>query len=327
MLKGAVPERALAERGISLVPYTGSVLVTGPFYIRAGSVSIYRGYDLVVQWEDAVPGIRHIDLQDTETVTVTCSDVMMIASLYPVQPVYTGSSAVVTPISNPTTILGQDGFLALSVHRQGTIDPADYPWFYVAGGINPVAATGIPANNTQVDQAYTRNYILPMGSVQFRSSNSLAASNGGVAFQGVVLRRIADSADRPFFQTATVSGFGGESTNMMLAFYEQANVAAQWGFSTGGTPAAVVRAFFTIIPIYRGSNEQTVEIVAQIYAPQWTPAAGNAIMAYGLNTNIPAIAAITYIHASGICMLMKGTQQPRPQPFFIGLRSVARTNS
>lgn len=323
VIKGPQAEQEATERGIQFLPYTGTIRVTGAFFIRAGSVSIYRGYDLVAQWEDAVPGIRKVELAGMESVNVTTADQMLIASPYPVITVTQVGSPVVVPIINPSSVLGAGGYLSLAVTKNGNPDPSDYPWFYNVGSLVP-NVNGLTADQQQVDQSFTRNFVGAQGSVQFRSSNSLAATNGGVAFQGDLLQASsASSRDRPFFHNAVLNALGGESTVLMVAFYEAANVAALWGFATAVLPANIVRSFYTMIPLHRGFNG-SIEITAQMYAPGWIPAAGNGISVYGFNTNVPAVVALTYIHAVGICPYLLGTGQPRPTPFYIGLRSAAR---
>lgn len=322
VITGRQAQKMATDRGIQFTQYTGSVRVTGSFYIRAGSVSIFRGTDLAQQWEDAIPGIRYVEVSGLESVICVSADVMLIASPYPIVPQSTIVGGTVVPVQ-VNTLLGTGGFLALEVWRNGVRSPEDPPWFFFTGSLSTDPSGFINAATTvQVDPVQTRVTCTPPAGIQFQSSNT-TANLGDPAFllQGVNLFGAADSRALPFYHRFCLPINSSITDSVAIVYWEMASVTANFTFSTTGTPGAAVRGFYNIIPKWR--NDQPDYINSQIFCPGWVPAAGNKVMGYACHLTPQTLAGVTTTHGSGLSYGLFNAPTPRATTVVIGLRSYA----
>jgi len=321
VITGKVAQTEVTRRGIQFLQYTGAVRVTGSFFIRAGSVAIFRGYDLVKQWEDSIAGIRWVQLDGIESVVCTSSSTMLIASPYPVISVQIAPTAVVAPFS-VTDVLGQGGWLASTIYQNGVMIAENSPWFANTGSLIP-DAVGRLANVAQVNTALTRQVCLPeWGSAGGSASTAWNLFNAAATGVTTVLFGPADIKTSPWYNRAAIQTNVALGETLAILFFEIPTAAAN--FTTVAlAPGTAVRSFFQLISNFRsGPVSADLLVRAQLFAPNWIPAVGNKVC-----TNVGHLrpAAVVGSNASQSVGFAQGMNN---QPSFTTLpRSVAIQSS
>lgn len=301
IITGEIARREVTRRGWNFSPFVGSVRVTGEFFIRAGSVTIFRGPDLVKQWEDSMPGIRWVKLAGTESVTCVSTTIMLIAAAFQPVAVPTTAIATVPSVVLPQAVLGGGGWLSLEIWRGGVRSPEVPPWMFTTGSMVTTGA-GFPAGATsQIDPSITRRTNQPNWGDRFASSNTMtnfgdaAANPSGV----VLLANAGTSRALPFYHRANVPQNPGGETTVIVCYFEIVSAAAQFAFSAAVSPANFVRSVFAPVNVDR-SDPEPVEIRSQAFIPNWTPAAGNQVCAFVFEiSGRNFVGTLTTNHATG----------------------------
>jgi hypothetical protein len=314
VVEGAEAEREVTRRGWPFAQYSGSVLVSGEFFIRGGSVTILRGFDLVKQWEDSVPGIRWVRVHAGETLTCLSTQVMMIASAYRVITQVSAIAATPPAIAAPPW-LGTGGWVSLEAYHNGQRSTDFIPWFFREGSMD-TAGTGIITGASQIDSAFVRTSNYPTWGSRFGSSNTLGYL-ASAAFNGVNLYGPADSRALPFSHRATMPQ-NSATGDYCIAFFEHASVTANFTFSSNVNPATIVKALFALV---RGSNSGVMDtwLCAQMFAPGWIPAPGNKVIAYCLSHSA-VVGATAVLHSTEQVNVTQTAPVATPVPTIISMQ-------